>query len=118
MKPLEVSAGLLAVACFIPFAADAQEYRPLQGKYAIAGAHLVDPAPGEKRDRAVMFIEGDAAADMFKDMPQKAVKDQCAGDLVSKSAGNLVCSKANDGKYFCSFAVGLKDGRLLNGRSC
>ncbi|WP_141100975.1 hypothetical protein [Roseateles aquatilis] len=96
----------------------AQEYKSLQGRYAVSGAHLVDPMPGEKRDRAVFFIEGQAAIDMYNGMSQKPAKDRCAADLTSKSAGNLVCSKTDDNKFFCSFAVSMKDGRTLNGRTC
>jgi hypothetical protein len=51
-------------------------------------------------------------------MLQKPVKDRCADDLISKRAGNLVCSKLDAAKFFCTFGVSLRDGRILNGRAC
>jgi hypothetical protein len=98
--------------------ADAQEFRPLAGRYALTSANMVDPTPGEKPDRVVVFIEGSAAEQMYMGMPQKPAKDRCAGDVLSKKAGNLVCSKLDSGKHFCTFGVGLKDGQIRNGRVC
>ena len=112
----------LAVALMSAFAiaglAIGQEFRPLAGRYALTTSNMVDSIPGEKPDRVIVFVEGKAAEDIFKGMAQKPTKDRCASDIVSKMAGNLVCSKLDAGKFFCSFGVSLHDGRILNGRTC
>ena len=96
----------------------AQEFHSLTGRYALATSNMVDPVPGEKPDRTIMFVEGKAAEDIYNGMPQKPGKDRCASDAVSKTAGNFVCSKLDSGKFFCTFGVNLRDGRILNGRAC
>lgn len=107
---------LLVVGCVVR-AADT-DFRALTGKYAFRSANIVDPQPGEKFDRMVFFLEGKGAVDLFERMPQKAVRSECAGDLVSKTAGDLVCSKERSGDVFCSFAIDMRRGRLVNGRAC
>jgi hypothetical protein len=74
--------------------------------------------PGEKADRIVVFIEGKAAEEMYNGISQKPVRDRCAHDVVSKKVGNFVCSKLNVGTFFCTLGIGLRDGRILNGRTC
>lgn len=98
--------------------ADAQELRPLTGRYALASANMVDPTPAEKPDRVVIFIESSAAEEMYVGMPQRPAKDRCADDVLSKKAGNLVYSKLDSGKHFCTFGVSLKDGQIRSGRVC
>ena len=117
MKIVTFLAGLTLTLSCAGFA-DAQEFRPLTGRYALTSANMVDPTPGEKSDRVVVFIEGSAAEQMYMGMLQKPAKDRCVGDGLSKKSGNLVCSKLDSGKHFCTFGVGLKDGQIRNGRVC
>jgi hypothetical protein len=111
-------AVILVLVSIARVLAVAQEFHPVVGRYALTTSNMVDPEPGARPDRTILFIEGSAAKEMYDGMTQKPMKDQCAIDLISKKAGNLVCSKLNSGKFFCTFGVSLKDGRILNGRAC
>lgn len=94
-------------------------YRPLKGSYAVTSKNLVDPAPREKKDRIVFFLEGKSALDMYSGMAGKEEKDACSEDLLTKRSGGLTCSK-EVGKevYTCTFGIMLKGGFIVNSEVC
>lgn len=109
----------LYLILFATAPASAQEYRSLEGQYAIASKTLLDPPPGETRDRAVFSIQGDGAKAIYESMGIAAARDQCNDDLLTKSAGSLECSmRVAAGAYQCTFAIMLSTGELSVGRVC
>ncbi|UHQ18547.1 hypothetical protein LVB87_10030 [Lysobacter sp. KIS68-7] len=114
-----VVAALLCIASASALAAqDANGYKPLHGSYSLASKTLIDPAPTEAKDRMVFFLEGDAAADMFKRLPGPATRDACSDEMTMKQAGGLVCLKDAKGKYTCSFGIIFKTGVLVDATAC
>lgn len=94
-------------------------YKKLRGSYAVSSATLVDPLPDQKEDRMAFFLEGDAARDMFKNLPGPARKDACSEKLVTKTSGGLSCSRDVSGDvYTCSFAIMFDKGRLVSASVC
>lgn len=93
-------------------------FQPLAGEYAIASKTLIDPPPEEKKDRALFFIEGDAAREMFAAMPAPPRRDRCEPDSVTKIAGGLLCSMTSAGDYLCSFGLLLASGAVTRGSVC
>jgi hypothetical protein len=95
----------------------AQEFKPITGQYGIASKTILDPPPGEKKDRVLLFIHGSGARDVYEAMPGRGRNDACGGGLL-KSAGGLACSKSTDGNYQCSLGVLLATGATVQGSVC
>lgn len=53
--------GVLVVAGGV----SSQEYTEISGSYTLASRNIVDPAPGEKRDRAAFFFNSDTAKSIY-----------------------------------------------------
>lgn len=96
----------------------AQEFKQLEGQYAISSKSIIDPPASEKKDRALFSIHGSGAKELFDSMAVPAIKDKCSAELVTKSAGALECSKNTLGIYQCTFGVLLKTGNTIKGRVC
>lgn len=112
---------LVAIACLTAIGAlgASEGFKKLTGSYMIASKNLIDPAPGEKKDRVALFLEGDAARDIYNQMPGPARKNACSSDLRTKSSGGLICSKdlsRND--YQCTVGVILKTGAVVDVSVC
>jgi len=120
MKTLQIAIAMACIITISAFASDAATgYKKIAGSYAISSRNLIDPAPGEKKDRAVFFLEGDAAMDMYNKMSVAAKEDPCSEDLITKSSGGLICSKEiSTNVYTCTFGVLLKSGTLVKASVC
>ncbi|MBX9402514.1 hypothetical protein K4L06_14470 [Lysobacter sp. BMK333-48F3] len=119
MKAKMLWSGAMYMFAAGALASDDQGYRKLSGSYAITSAHLVDPGPAQKRDRAVFFVESDAAKDLYQAMKGKAVRDPCSDELTTKTAGGLACSKEVGREvYTCAFGVRLESGTLIGAKVC
>jgi hypothetical protein len=105
--------GLLAVCAGLISAA---EFKPLTGQYAITGPSLQDAPPDERPDRAMLFLDGDAARDVYRGMTAAAKPQVCAPDTaVVKSAGGMECMfDASDDNYACWISVGLETGEAVH----
>lgn len=110
---LLLSALTMASACAI-----AQEFKALDGQYAISSKTFLDPPPKEKKDRVLFSMHGNSAKEIFDSMDAPAKKDKCSANLVTKSAGSLECSKSATGVYQCTFGVLLNSGATTKGRIC
>ena len=120
MKSAPLMVWMVCITAASAFASDAVDgYKKLAGSYAISSKNLIDPAPGEKQDRAVFFLEGDSAMDIYNRMSGSAIKDTCAEELLTKTSGGLTCSKeVGSSIYTCTFGVMLKSGALVEAKVC
>lgn len=99
-------------------AAQALDTRPLVGSYAIGSATLVDPPPGEKKDRLLLYLDGTTARQVYDAMQAPARTSGCDADLRTKSAGALECSRSKGGEYTCSVGVSLVTGAAVPASVC
>jgi hypothetical protein len=113
--------GLFAL---LPVPANAQdpEYGKLDGEFHITGEYR-DLAPEDKRDRVAFYLRGASAKAIYDAMPVPARRMDCDGKLMesfplTKVAGELECSKENDGSYYCSIAVNLETGQTTTSTVC
>ncbi len=109
----------LAIAASLALAGTAE--LPLKGSLTIRGATIVDPPPEEPTNtHAAFLVSGPAARALFDAIATPAHADECLGEgSVSKSAGNVVCSRRSDGKdYECSFSIDLVRQRIDLGQAC
>jgi hypothetical protein len=64
-------------------------------------------------------LKGKGALQMYKAMSAKPIKDACREGRTLKSAGNLYCSLAKDGKSAdCNFGLNTKTGTASVGQPC
>ena len=109
-----VAACLLLAAAAIP-AASQDAPGILTGTYAIAGKDAIDPPPGQPQDTHLqLFLEGDAARDLYHAMKVKGTPDECTGpDATSKFDGGIACTMHEGGKaYECSLAIDIAGQKL------
>jgi hypothetical protein len=109
---------LVVVAIALGPSLMAQDFKKLEGQYAISSKTLLDPPTDEKKDRVLLSIHGQGAKDIFDTMASPARTDKCSGDLQTKSAGGLECSKSAAGVYQCTVGVLLTTGATIKGRVC
>ena len=115
-KPLR----LLFVVVAIAFGSSltAQDFKTLEGQYAMSSKTLLDPPIDEKKDRILLSIHGQGAKEIFDAMASPARMDKCSGNLQTKSAGGLECSKSTAGVFQCTVGVLLTTGATIKGRVC
>lgn len=118
MAKRTIAAGVLVAALGLGSAAAALDVKPLAGSYAIGSATLVDPPPGEKKDRLLLYLDGDAAREVYEAMPAPARADACDPDLRTKSAGALECSLSKAGEYTCAVGILLEQGTTVKASTC
>ncbi|WP_162914624.1 hypothetical protein [Desertibaculum subflavum] len=111
-----VAALTMVVGVVAP--APAMDTRPLSGTYAIGSATLVDPPPGESKDRVLFYIDGAAAKEIYDAMQAEARPSACDPSLRSKTAGMLECSRGPGGDYECSIGVLLTKGTSVRASVC
>lgn len=115
-QPLHLFFTLAAVA--LGSSLMAQEFKKLEGQYAISSKTLLDPPINEEKDRVVLSIHGAGAKEIFDSIKSVANGDKCSGDLQTKSAGGLECSKSAGGVYQCTVGILLTTGATTKGRVC
>lgn len=72
--------GWLVVFAGAALAAQAAEWKPVTGTYAITEKNLLDPGDGEPRDSHLRLqLTGAAASDLYRAMKSTAVRDECTG---------------------------------------
>lgn len=120
MKTAKFIVWMACITTVSAFASDTSDgYKKLSGSYAVSSKNLIDPAPGEKKDRMVFFLEGDAAMDMYNKISGPAIKDPCSEELTTKTSGGLTCSKeVGTNVYTCTFGVMFKSGLLIKAKVC
>jgi hypothetical protein len=111
MKRIALLALLVLASGFVVSA----EYKPMQGQYAISGPTLMDAPADEKQDRVVLFLEGDAARDVYRGMSVQAKPEVCTPNgALTKQAGGMSCMfDASDDTYTCAIGVRLDSGRAV-----
>ncbi|MDP5208852.1 hypothetical protein [Microbulbifer sp. 2205BS26-8] len=66
-----------------------------------------------------IFITGEAAKRLYKEMKAEAVHNECFDDgTLTKQLGSFECSYSKKYKYSCSVGIGLSDQKLFNGEAC
>lgn len=111
--------GLAALALPVMAFAQAQPYSTLTGKLTITGAEAVDPPPGQKNDRAGLFLTGDSARRVYDAMTAKPTNgDACEKGMKLKKAGGLVCASHAGASYSCSVAIVLTTGETKPFGAC
>jgi len=104
--------------CFSNYAF-AQNFKKLDGSYAIASKTILDPPPDEKKDRVLLFIKGRGARDIYEGIPGPGKKDVCGDNVFRKSAGDLECTKdVKLGEYVCGIGILLQTGATAPGLGC
>lgn len=114
-------AKILVVALIVSATggASSQEYERISGSYAIVSQNIVDPAPGEKKDRVALSFDSDTARRIFMSMPAASRRNACSADLVTKSSGGLVCSHdVKRGEYQCTVGILLETGDAVDVSVC
>jgi hypothetical protein len=97
----------------------AQDYKKIDAEYAITSKTIVDPPPGEKKDRVLIFIKGLGARDIYEGIPGAGKKSACSEGTLIKSAGDLECMKnVNAGSYVCGVGILLQTGATVSGLTC
>ena len=105
---------LLLAAVAIP-AASQDGTKKLTGTYMLAGKEAIDPPPDQPKDTHLqLFLDGDAARDLYQAMKVKALPDECIGHGArSKFEGGIACTMHEGGKqYECSLAIDIKNQKL------
>lgn len=105
-----------ALAMLAVCVARAGEFKPLAGQYVITGPSLMDAPADEERDRVVLFLEGDAAREVYRGMTAPAKSQVCAPEgALTKVAGGVECTfEAKDDSYRCWIGVGLGNGQAVH----
>lgn len=95
------------------------DYKEMVGKYSFVSHNVVDPLPGEARNRVALFIEGSAAKEIYEKIPSPTVVGQCSAELVFKTAGDLQCAFDREHKdYTCALGVNLVNGKTVAAGVC
>lgn len=118
MMPRSAVVAALAMLVGVLASAQAMDTRPLSGTYAIGSATLVDPPPGESKDRVLFYIDGAAAKEIYDAMQVEARPSVCDPSLRSKTAGMLECSRSPGGDHECSIGVLLTKGASVRASVC
>lgn len=120
LKPRSAIAAAASIAIGLMLAATAValDVKPVAGTYAIGSATLVDPPPNEKRDRLLLYLEGNAAREVYEAMTAPVRISACDSDLRTKTAGALECSLSKAGEYTCSVGVSLERGMTVAASVC
>jgi len=101
------------VLATLPLAAHAAV--ALQGEFTLAGplTHKGATTPGSSH--LYFSLTDQAAKTLYDQLAGQPAKDECTGYLV-KGQGNIACYEVvQEGRYFCSFSVNLKSGRVEAG---
>jgi hypothetical protein len=108
--------ALCAVLAVVSGSVAGAEYKPISGQYAISGPTLMDAPADENRDRVVLFLEGDAARDIYRGMSAPTKADVCTPDgAVTKTSGGVSCTfNAGNDTYMCWIGVRLDSGRAVH----
>lgn len=118
-RRVHIAVPAAAMICVIVAgAAHAFDTLPLIGTYAIGSATLVDPPPGEKKDRLFLYLDGATAKQVYDAMEAPARASACDPDLRTKAAGNLECSRSKAGDYSCSVGVSVVTGVAVKASVC
>lgn len=112
-----------AISVFAAVSLSQSTARPLTATYRFWGRSLTDPSPNEAIDRVIIQISGEAARELFEQMPMKASREDCTGlhsDYLKprKYAGGLQCIEESTTQYRCSFALLLANGTTDAGEGC
>ncbi|MHB1207387.1 MAG: hypothetical protein ACYCZX_17605 [Rhodospirillaceae bacterium] len=118
--------AIVIFSCFCAAVAGAalpsdSKYSPLHATYAITGETILDPSPEEKKDRVSIYIDGDAARQIYKAMPAPEKPYACNDDnspVRHKTAGGLMCIGDDKKGYSCSVAIKLDDGTTKGASVC
>jgi len=109
----------LVTTLFISGTTTAAEFKKLEGSYAVASENIVDPAPDEKNDRLIVFIQGSAAKETYQAMSAPPRKNSCDAAIRTKTAGGLACSRnLSRGDYQCTVGILLKSGASVSAVTC
>jgi len=100
-------------------AAQAAEWKPVTGTYAITEKNLLDPSAEEPRDTHFRLqLTGAAASDLYQAMNAAAIRDECTGAGL-KQIGDLRCRYyANDARYECDFSIDIARQKIDYGVPC
>lgn len=95
------------------------EWKALDGVYAITGADLIDPLPGNPTDTHLRIdMTGKNAKDLYKSMKSEAVIDECTG-VLAKNIGQMQCLYyQTDDKYQCHFSINIAQQKIEYGLNC
>ena len=99
--------------------AQAADWKPIQGTFAVTSATLIDPADTERKDSHIRIqLTGRTARDLFAAMKAAPVKDECTGG-VAKRIGEMQCVQFRaQGRYECSFSVDIMAQKIEYGVPC
>ena len=94
--------------------------RPLSGDYQLGPATLVDAPPDEPRDALLrLHLTGRSAADLYRALPAKAVRDECLDDgSLAKTKGEIFCTRSPRGEHECWVGMDLRHAKLARAFVC
>lgn len=118
MKICDATRWLVVLAGSV-LAAQAAEWKPVTGTYAITEKSLLDPAAEEPRDTHFRLqLTGAAAGDLYQAMKTAAIRDECTGASL-KQVGDLRCRYyVNDKRYECDFSIDIARQKIDYGVPC
>ena len=113
-----IVATLLLFTASLPLAA--WEDKLLTGSYSIAGQTIVDPPVTEAPNTHMYFaLSGASAQDLYNAMKVRAEPDVCRGGGLTKSIGQMRCTRSATGRQFqCWFAIDIASQRITGGVVC
>jgi hypothetical protein len=118
---MQKKAVVFALALLVAAVALAQSsgYTKIGAQFMITGKDLVDPPPGQKKDRLALFLTGDGAKAIYDALPTAPVGGgACEEGLELKRSGGLICANHGGRSYSCSVAILLKSGETRPLGSC
>jgi hypothetical protein len=106
------------IACTLPSTAMSDDWKPLQGQYAITAQNL-EPAEDELLDTHFRIqLTGVTAKELYDSMKVPETKDECTG-AARRVVGKMRCLRFEDSKWYeCDFSVNVMKQKIEYGVSC
>jgi hypothetical protein len=117
MNMSSIVAGVFLMAAAL--GAQAAEWKPVEGLYAITARNYLDPAEDEPKDSHLRLqLSGKTARALYAAMKSAAKPDACTGAL-ARSAGAMQCLFfQREKKYECHFSIDIARQKLEYGVAC
>ena len=111
---------VLCLLLVVVASAQADGAKKLAGTLSVATESLTDPKPNETpRSHVRFYITGPAAAELYRALPSKAARDECFADgTLTKSGGEIMCSRHPKATYECWFGIELRTQKVVAGFLC
>ncbi|MGK0501124.1 MAG: hypothetical protein ACJAYG_002778 [Oceanicoccus sp.] len=101
---------LILVLSFLPLLSICEELGALDGSIHLGGKHSDYLQPTQGNSHLYINLEGEVARNLFEKLPGQAIHDECTGyDLKRGYNSSVVCAKAKNDTYSCSFSINMEN---------